>query len=460
VLSRLPIRVRLTLVFATTMLFVLSVAGVLVYERVRSQLDAKIDVDVSRQAASLLSLVESSRSGLAAAVASPLVRGHQNFVQVIDRHGRILAATDGLKTVPLLKGKRLQQALTRSVHLTEDKKDPLPAGARLISTPVQTPGHGTSVLIVGTSLDQRSSSLENLAVALGAVGGLALLVATGIGYRLTAATLRPVEHMRRRAEAVSVREPGLRLPLPAADDEIRHLGNTLNEMLDRLEESFAREQIFVANASHELRTPLSTLKTELDLALRRERPAEELRDALRSAQHEVDRLSALADDLLVLARADGGQLPVAPADLEVGEVLGAVRDRFDPGHDRVQIVAPSGIRIHADPQRIEQAMGNLLDNALRYSDGAVTLAAGAGSNGAAGVELHVEDHGPGFPPQFLERAFERFSRADPGRAGRGAGLGLSIVQMIARAHGGEAHAANRTGGGADVWIVIPRSPGA
>ncbi|HLJ03505.1 MAG TPA: ATP-binding protein [Solirubrobacteraceae bacterium] len=452
-LARIPIRFRLTLVFATAMLIVLGVAGILVYDRVRSQLDSKIDLDVSAQATQLLALIERSPTGLAQAVSTPLVRGHETFVQVLDSHGRVLAATPGLKKVALLDHDRLRVALTRTVRFTRGKKAPLPEGSRLVSTPIRLPGAQNAVLIVGTSLDQRSSSLSSLALILGIVGPLALVVASFAGYRLTAATLRPVELMRRQAAAVTSLTPGVRLPLPAAHDEIYELGRTLNEMLGRLEESFAHEQTFIANASHELRTPLANLKAELDLAVRRPRPADELVAALHSVQVEVDRLSALADDLLTLARAEDGSVPIEPVECDVAEVLGAVRARIDASGSRVTISVPDGLRMFADPRRIEQAVGNLLDNALRYSDSDVSLVAKPSPSG--GVEIHVEDAGPGFPASFLPEAFERFTRADPGRAGRGAGLGLSIVKTLARGHGGDAYAVNRESGGADVWIFVP-----
>jgi len=452
--SRVPTRLRLTLVFAGTMLVVLAGTGLFVYLRFRAELDRAIDLNLHTQAAALLPLIERSDAGLAGAVQSPLFQGHESFVQVLDAHGRILAATSELRKSPLLTSTELRAGLRHTHLVTRGATKPLLEGSRLLTAPVRTPSHGVGVLIVGATLDERASALSSLAVLLAVVGPLALIVASVAGYALASAVLRPVELMRRRAAAVTASEPGRRLPLPPADDEIRRLGATLNDMLERLEGSFAHEKAFVANASHELRTPLATLKTELELALRRERSVEELRQALRSADDEVDRLSALADDLLVLARADEGALPIRRADIKAADLLNRVRDRFDPEHARTQVAVPDDMRLVGDPERLEQALGNLLDNALRYGAGEVRLRASADDQG---VELHVEDAGPGFPPDFVDQAFERFTRADPGRGGRGAGLGLSIVRTIARAHGGDAYVANRQAGGGDAWILIPNA---
>jgi signal transduction histidine kinase len=260
--------------------------------------------------------------------------------------------------------------------------------------------------------------------------------------------------MRREAEAVSAAEPGRRLPLPPGDDEIVRLGTTLNTMLDRLEGALARERRFVSDASHELRTPLASLRTELELALRRPRPAAELEAALRSAAEETERLSRLAEDLLVLARADGGGLPVHPERLPAAQLMAEVRERYAAQAARaggaIEIEAGQ-VEVVADRLRAEQALGNLVENALRHGRGRVRLLARR-ANGR--VELHVQDQGPGFPPEFLDSAFDRFTRADSSRQGPGAGLGLAIVEVIARAHGGTAHAANLPQG-ADVWVELP-----
>jgi len=227
-------------------------------------------------------------------------------------------------------------------------------------------------------------------------------------------------------------------------------------MLARLEAAFSRERTFVSDASHELRTPLALLKAELDLALSRPRTSEELGLALRSAAVETDRLSQLAADLLVLARADQERLPLRISTTPAHLILDDVQKRFarraaDLGRS-VVVEAPSDLAVSVDRMRLEQALINLVENALRHGAGTVLLTAVRSPDA---VEVHVMDEGPGFAAGFIPRAFERFSRSDASRSGGGAGLGLSIVDVIARAHGGSAHAGNRPGGGADVWLRLP-----
>ncbi|MGO9789510.1 MAG: HAMP domain-containing protein, partial [Solirubrobacteraceae bacterium] len=239
--------------FTTMMVLVLAVTGVFVYLRFRAELDRSIDLNLRTQAAALVPVLAGSDAGLTSAVQSPLFRGHESFVQVLDARGHVIGATPGLRNSSLLNGAQLAAALARTLLLTRDATAPLTEGSRLLSTPVIANSHGRVVLIVGTTLDERDNALSNLAVLLAIVGPVALLIASVAGYGLAAAALRPVDLMRRRAATVSASEPGQRLPLPAADDELRRLGVTLNDMLERLEESLAREQAFVANASHELR---------------------------------------------------------------------------------------------------------------------------------------------------------------------------------------------------------------
>jgi signal transduction histidine kinase len=232
---------------------------------------------------------------------------------------------------------------------------------------------------------------------------------------------------------------------------------TLNDMLGRLQRARERERAFVSDASHELRTPLAILKTEVEVALRTENPPETLRAALRVAGEEADRLSQLAEDLLLIAASDAGRMELDLRDASVRELLESVDRRFrvrarEAGRT-LALEATADRPVVADFPRVEQALSNLVDNALRHGAGTITLRAEADDGH---VELHVLDRGPGLPAEFLPHAFERFSRAHRGRTGPGSGLGLAIVELIASAHGGRAGVANRADGpGADAWLRLP-----
>jgi signal transduction histidine kinase len=266
---------------------------------------------------------------------------------------------------------------------------------------------------------------------------------------------RPVEAMRQRAERISLSREGERLPLPAAQDEVRRLGETLNEMLARLEASLERERRFVADASHELRTPIAVLKTELETLLRVAGP--EARESLTAALEEADHLGHLAEDLLLLARAADGRLPVQRENVPIGDLLERTQQRFadrarQQGRE-IRIDVPSDIAASVDPLRIRQALGNLVDNALRYGTGDIHLRA---RQEHEAIEIDVGDEGPGFPPDFAPQAFERFAREEGGTPTRsGAGLGLAIVRAIAEAHGGNATIVRAPSRGATVRLRIP-----
>jgi two-component system, OmpR family, sensor kinase len=246
------------------------------------------------------------------------------------------------------------------------------------------------------------------------------------------------------------------LPVPGTGDELQRLGETLNEMLARLERTLERERHFIAEASHELRSPLALLRAELDYALHYAAGEDELRAALATASQETDRLVQLAADLLLIAGADQGRLALRTEPLPVRELADSVRRRFawraEAEGRELLLDVPDGLIVEGDRVRLEQALGNLIENALRHGQGAVTLR-GEAADGT--VELHVLDDGPGFPPDFVDEAFQRFSRADVSHSGSGAGMGLTIVSTIAAAHNGEATATNQPEGGADVAIRLP-----
>ncbi len=329
--------------------------------------------------------------------------------------------------------------------------------SRRLIVPVSEAGERNYV-VVGASLAGRHEVLSRFLLVLLLGGPLALLATSAAGWALAGAALKPVERMREEAAAISVSEPSRRLPVSGTGDEIAQLGTTLNAMLDQLQAAVERERRFVDDASHELRTPLAILKTELDIALSRSRTQQELESALRSASEEADRLTALAEDLLTYSRSGGGRVPLYRTEARLDDLLRNASASFartakDSG---VALrVDASAHTVHLDAARVRQAVENMIDNALTHtpSGGAIRVVA---TREAEGVRLIVEDSGSGFPPEFVDRAFEPFARGGSERAdGRtGAGLGLAIVRAVAEAHGGHAKAENRLEGGARVTVVL------
>jgi heavy metal sensor kinase len=449
-MSRIPIRIRLTLAFALAMALLLAALGAFLYVRLRGTLDEQLEAGLRAHAQTVAALV---RRGGDLGAGARLVEESESFAQVIGAGGRVTdASLLPLRAQPLLTPDVLQRARSETVSVERETVPGLTDNPyRLLATPVDT-----AVVVTGTSIEDRDDALAGLLRELLIGGPLALLLASGAGYALAASALRPVERMRRRAEEISSETAGRRLPLAAAQDETRRLGETLNEMLARLEAGLVRERRFVADASHELRTPLALLETELELALRRPRSPDELRRALESAAEEVDRLTRLAEDLLVLARTDEGGLPLRRTSVPIRDVFETVARRFTPRAEErgrtLEFATGEDGSVVADRLRLEQALGNLVDNALRHGAGAVRLESECRDGE---VTLRVSDEGEGFSTSFLPHAFERFARADEAR-GRGAtGLGLAIVDAVARAHGGSASAANRDGGGAVVSLTFP-----
>jgi two-component system, OmpR family, sensor kinase len=443
--SRLPIRVRLTLAFAVAMAFVIGAMAVLVYVRVGDALLTSVDQTLRAETSDLV-----ARSNVEPDLVDPEFAGAATLAQLLGPDGKplrstprnlppLLSPTDAARTA---RGQRL----LRTVELKGRRGD-----WRILAAP--TPAGG--VVVIARSLAVREEALHRIYREFLVFGPLAVLLASLAGYGLAAAALRPVETMRRRAAGVTAAETGV-LPVPPARDEISRLAVTLNDMLGRLGLALEHERRFVADASHELRTPIALLRTELELALRRPRSPDELRFALGSALEETERLSRLAEDLLLLARAEEGSLPLRTQRTELGPLFENVERRFaaraQTAGRTVRAEATSAV-LDVDPDRVAQALDNLVENSLSYGAGDVVLFTEP-RDGV--IELHVTDRGPGFDEVFLSRAFERFSQADEARGGFGAGLGLSIVQLIAAAHGGSVGATNRPEGGADVWLSVRR----
>jgi signal transduction histidine kinase len=414
-LRALPIRWRLTTAFAVVMAVVLAATGAFVHERLASSLDRALDQTLRSRATDVAALAQQSDSGLKDSRPTPGTRTTA-LAELVDPAGHVLDRTVGLPTAPLLSLRAIAAARTGAVQVADSR---LPGGGpvRLLARRVRAQDQ-TLIVIVGQPLNDRNRALSALRDVLLLGGPVALLLTWIAGYLLAGAALRPVEAMRRR------------------------------------------ERAFVSDASHELRSPLGMLRTELELVARERPVGESLQSAVGSAIEEADRLGRLADDLLLLARADDHELALhldtVSAVALLLEAADRARRRSPAGNVQITVDRDVDAHVAADPNLLAQALDNLLANALRHARTAVRLTAGVQPGH---VELHVIDDGPGFPADFLPRAWERFARSDPARTADGTGLGLAIVRTIAEAHAGAAQAANTADGGADVWISV-RTAGA
>jgi signal transduction histidine kinase len=451
--ATLPIRYRLTFLFGASVAAVVAGLSILVYAQTGSSLLAAVDASLTSRADLMApNLRDDGPSQVG--VEPTLIEGTKVFAQIDDASGRVLRSTSRIARSWLLSPAEARSLRGPAFY---DRTVPgIGNQSRVLAMPVRSPRYGRLVVAVGASLQDRHDELMQLAATL-AISGVAALVLICAGAWLAlASALRPVERMRRQAAAISAADPGRRLSLAAGKDEIALLGATLNQMLDRIEESVASERRLVDRASHELRTPLAIQRIDLDVALSGPRTVTALTNALISVSQENAHLTRLTEDLLVLSRARGGVLPVRLAEAALPELLDDARRRhglLNGGGVTVSVAAPDRV-VRVDPVWFRQAVDNLVDNAVRYTlpGGRVEVRAGVAGDVLSVV---VEDAGPGFDEALLGTAFEPFVRAaGPDGRGESAGLGLAVVSTIARAHGGRAWAQNRPEGGTRVTLEM------
>jgi two-component system OmpR family sensor kinase len=358
------------------------------------------------------------------------------FAQIVAADGRVLSSSVNIDANRELLTK--DELLRANRHdLRVDRRIPgLAAHGRLVARR-ESFQHKRVIVIVGASLATEQLARRRVIVSL-VLGAPLLVIALGIVvWMVTGAALRPVERMAEEAAAISMSEPGRRLPEPIGDHELANLGRTLNAMLERIEAAFARERAFVDDASHELRTPLAILRGELELTAGDADDPAAVRLAMASSLEEVDRLGHMAEDLLTLSRANAGALAarLVPTDLHATATSAA--RRIPPPPPEISIdVQGDPVTTAADPDLLERMLVNLLTNATRFAEHRIIVSVTQATD-AAGPTLTVADDGPGFPPELLPRAFDRFARAagPRGRSDGGSGLGLAIVSALATAQG-------------------------
>jgi heavy metal sensor kinase len=451
-----PIRTKLTVTFSILVAIVLSGAGLFLYLQLSHEVNRSIDQQLDARARSLVASIRVA--GPAAGDQARLVHSDEIFAEVVRADGTVLDSSPSLAGRSVVSKSVLTKlhAPLRFRSVVSSNSETLEARFLAVRAP------GGLIAIVGSSLQDANETLRHLRVLLWIGVPAALLLTTAIIWFLSGSALRPVERMRAEAAAISVSEPDRKLPVPTTGDEIERLGRTLNELLDRMHQAFERERRFVDDASHELRTPLSILNTEIELALRRSRTPAELEAALRNAGEQSDRLIKLSRDLLVLARADRKQLPVHKEPAKLGSLVTAAVEELSDVATRSGVALETDVRtgaddVQVDPDRIRQALRNVIENAIRHTPrgGSVNVSV-ATEDGM--YRVAVADTGTGFPAGFIGRAFDPFVRVDYGRSRSegGTGLGLAIVKAITEAHGGSVEAENRPSGGAVISMSLPR----
>jgi heavy metal sensor kinase len=328
---------------------------------------------------------------------------------------------------------------------------------RLYTAPIVVNNRLVGIYQVGQTLTGVESTLQRLLFAL-LVAIPIIVVAAGLGGHLLASrALAPIDEMTRTAGHISAQDLSARLQAPGSDDEVGRLARTFNAMLSRLEEAFRRERQFTADASHELRTPLAGIQTILQVTRGQRRSPEAYERALDDLGQEANRLQMLIEKLLLLARTDGEpQQPEARVDLSLllADTLDSMRSLAEAKGLTLDGELSEGLCVLGDRDSLVRLFANLIDNALKYTpQGGIRVQAQAGGDGRATVA--VADTGIGIAPEHHDRIFERFYRVDASRTSRGAGLGLSIAQEIARAHGGAVTVQSAPGEGSTFTVDLP-----
>lgn len=436
------LRVRLALAYAASVLFVLALFGAFLYGLVRYQLvrhhdgalrDAYADVTrVISEHEDCADLTADQRSRLDAI--GRIVLFHE-----VGGGGRLLYRSPDLAGVSIDSPETV--AAAGSFATVQGTKGPY----RVFAAPYRARSGRRGVIHVAAPLGDVPAPLKSLRQALLLTAPAAALLAALGGYWFAARALRPVDDVTRLAREIGATSLGRRLPATGSMDEMGRLVATFNGMIGRLESSFEAMKRFTADASHELRGPLSSMRGAIDVTLNRPREAEAYRATLVSVGEDVDHVRSLVDDLLVLARADAGRIPLdfAPTRLDVllSEVAESLRPLSDERDVALAMTSGPPVEVAGDERWLRQLFFNLIENGVKFSAGSKDARVTMEVSTRAGLaEVRVRDNGPGMSAEARAHAFERFFRADAARTrsggDSGTGLGLSIAQWVADAHGG------------------------
>ena len=447
--DRIGVRWRSTAAAVLVVAVALILGGLALVLVLRHSLVNNVDATVVQRAKDIAAQIGSDDIDAAVPTINASA-GDGTLVQVVDETGAVVLSSPSLdgeaaitSTAPA-PGDVTKQNLSISANDAETY--------RVVSVSVDS-NVGPVVVVTAQSLSDVSSTYRTVATLL-AVGSPFLLLAVGIAtWFAVGRSLAAVDRMRLRVETIEATDLHQRVPVPKAEDEVARLAITMNEMLDRLENSASTQRRFVADASHELRSPLASLRASLDVASRTSQPGS-WAEATLVMSDEVDRMTALVSQLLLLAKADEDALLMRRVDVDLDDLVGGEARRLRSQTSlQVDVDAPP-TRVVGDPDRLAELLRNLTDNAASYARSTIeiTLRTTAGT-----VVLSVDDDGPGIPAKDRVRVTERFVRLEEhrSRSQGGAGLGLAIVSEIARGHGGTLTVGSSELGGARFVVTLP-----
>ena len=457
------LRVRFALWTAGLLLAALALFGVFVYANMSRSLVLAIDETLQLTAIDLAGEVELEK-GEPAFVENPTedtpyfrLREQGFSLRILSLAGNAIQAYGPYRELPQPSS---DFVLSNSVGEFTTTTDPVSQDPVRVYTVSVTKGDRVvGVLQVALNLKNVRHTLDLLLATLLIAGPLIVIVAGGGGYFIAAQALASIDKITRTARNISANQLSARLNLPETDDEVGRLVGTFDSMLARLDDAFRRERQFTADASHELRTPLSAIQTIIGSTLARQRDAAEYEQALLDLGNEVERMSALTDGLLDLARHDAARQPAKFDRVDLSLVLKDVVDSFLPlaeekGLRLIDAVPDHGLILMGDRDGLIRLFVNLIDNAIRYTNqGSITLSAQPKED--RGLTVTVSDTGIGIPAEHLLRVFDRFYRVDGSRSKNGTGLGLAIARNIARAHGGDITAESEVGQGSTFVVQLP-----
>ena len=455
------LRVRFALWAGGLLLLALALFGAFVYVSMWQGLSSSIDDSLrmsSSQAVAAINIENGQikfSDSLPESTTTVDLQNRGFTIRILTTEGKILQSVGPYRNLPV-NPFSIQKARDGSSSLVT-VSDAASGSVRIYTAPIMDNQKILGVIQVMQSLGSLAETLNRLLLALLVSIPILLLISVVSGYFLAARALSPIDHITRTAQRISTQDLSARLNLPDTDDEIGHLSQTFDGMLSRLEEGFKRERQFASDASHELRTPLAAMQAILNVTRGKRRRAEEYEAAMDDLSEETDRLRALTEDLLYIARGD--TQPVTPKEsVNLSNLLVDVSESLLPLAEtkglRMDCDVKPGLFMDGDRDALIRAFVNLIDNAVKYTDqGAIKIK--ASQKNTKQIEIIIADTGCGIPAGHLPHIFERFYRVDGSRATKGYGLGLAIVQGIVHNHQGTIEVTSQAGVGTEFRLSFP-----